>query len=158
MTTTIKASVISARNLDQDLVCSLIDNGTNVTEIRRYEEFLQEFGYQIPTDEKFDTVVEVVNYWDNRFNLALDYAAENDVPEMDDDWFCEEAEIYGVKDGVSYITGWLGGAMLIHIMVSPITGNYAMCSPCVPNTADLDSPCEDGVLAYDVPAEWRYQD
>lgn len=156
--TTIIGSVIASRTLDQDLVCSLNDNGTNIDAIRRMEMHASQYGYEIPTNEQFDTVAEVIEYWDKRMTQVCQFIDSTDMPEMDC-WDCDyEDTVYGVKDEVSYIVTWLGGAMLINIVESPVTGTFEWCSPCVPNTADLDSPCEDGVLAYDVPSDWRVQD
>lgn len=61
----------------------------------------------------------------------------------------------GELDGVQYRTSWLGGALHVWAFESPHTGLYAECSPCVPGAGNLDCPDVDGVLTYDVPADWR---
>ena len=76
----------------------------------------------------------------------------------------EEPTISGVYEGVTYEIGWLGGAPMLWVLQGP-TGNVrALCSPCVPNAADLDSgfvldsepeftPGE-GFPCYCVPRDW----
>jgi hypothetical protein len=61
-------------------------------------------------------------------------------------------------DGVSYITGSLGGAALIWVTESPFVTYCAKCSPCVTGAGDLDSPREAsewGSFAYCLPSsDW----
>lgn len=57
--------------------------------------------------------------------------------------------------GVHGRTSWLGGALNLWIFESPHTGLYEECSPCVPGAGNLDQPDPGGVLAYDVPDDWR---
>lgn len=67
----------------------------------------------------------------------------------------EEPIIEFEYKGVKGRTSWLGGALNLWIFESPILGMYRVCSPCVPNAGNLDQPDPDGVLTYDVPADWR---
>ena len=51
----------------------------------------------------------------------------------------DEPIIEGECDGVKYHISWLGGAPMLWVVEGP-TGNASrLCSPCVPNAADLDS-------------------
>lgn len=64
-------------------------------------------------------------------------------------------------DGVKGQTTWLGGALMVWIFDSPHTGVFRLCSPCVPNCCDLNSPVDVlrdkvGEIGYDVPPDWRY--
>ena len=54
----------------------------------------------------------------------------------------------------SFETFWLGGAEHIRIIRSmwKTTGN--MCSPCLPDQVDLDSPNDMGFDAYCLPRDW----
>lgn len=77
----------------------------------------------------------------------------------------DEPVIEGELDGVKYRISWLGGAPLLWVLEGPLGFAERLCSPCVPNAADLDSgfilegefndaqhgqdyPC------YAVPKEW----
>lgn len=80
------------------------------------------------------------SYWERRFN---------------DNYQPDEPIHEGVKDGVKYRTSWLGGALNVWVFESPHIGRYQQCSPCVPGAGNLDNPDADGILAYDVPADWR---
>lgn len=60
------------------------------------------------------------------------------------------------KLGFSAILQWLGGAPLITIVWSQwVRYVRAMCSPCCPGQADLDSG-EGSILAYAVPDDWLW--
>lgn len=72
-----------------------------------------------------------------------------------DDFFPEEPIIEFEYEGVKGRTSWLGGACNLWIFESPHTGLYQECSPCVPGAGNLNQPDPDGVLTYDVPADWR---
>jgi hypothetical protein len=61
---------------------------------------------------------------------------------------------------VKLTTGTLGGAILIWVLESPWVAEVRVCSPCVPNAGDLDSPHEGGMVCYclppdDMPEEWE---
>lgn len=66
----------------------------------------------------------------------------------------DEPEIEGTLDGVSYRIGWLGGAPLLWVLESPYTATFRLCSPCVPNACNADSPDPDGYEGYTVPEDW----
>lgn len=69
--------------------------------------------------------------------------------------YIEEPIVEFEYEGVHGRTSWLGGALNLWIFESPHTGLYEECSPCVPGAGNLDQPDPEGVLAYDVPADWR---
>ena len=66
----------------------------------------------------------------------------------------EEPTIKGECDGVKYMISWLGGAPLLWVFESPFTGRFDLCSPCVPNACNLNSPNPGGYEGYTVPADW----
>ncbi len=82
--------------------------------------------------------------------------AELRLQEALEGYYCDEPAIEGVFEGVSYGIGWLGGAQLLWIFQSPHIGKYDLCSPCVPNAGNLDSPNPQGFDCYDVPLDWRF--
>ena len=68
---------------------------------------------------------------------------------------CDEPDIEGNYEGVTYASSWLGGALNFWIFESPVTTTKARrANPCVPGAAILDTL--DGTeFGYDVPADWR---
>lgn len=84
--------------------------------------------------------------------LFVERALERDT---DIGWQIDEPEIEGVYEGVTYRIGWLGGAPLLWVLKGPMTYVRSLCSPCVPNAADLDSGFDqNGFLTYTVPQDW----
>lgn len=75
------------------------------------------------------------------------------------DYQCDEPIVTGEYEGVRYRSSWMGGALCFFIFASPRTGEYRICSPCVPGAGDLNSPYEGGggsvVTCYDIPTDWR---
>ena len=70
---------------------------------------------------------------------------------------CDEPDIRGVYEDVTYATSWLGGALNFWIFESPVTTTKARrASPCVPGAAILDT-LDGSEFGYDVPADWRAQ-
>lgn len=90
---------------------------------------------------------------DHSYETALQ-AWRDDGHHPDD--FEYEPHITGTLDGVKYASCWLGGALLFFILESPHTGEFALCSPCIPNTADCDTP--GAFTGYTVPADWLNED
>lgn len=82
--------------------------------------------------------------------------------EFDDDkhpngYEISELEVEGIKDGVTYRSSWLGGALNFFIVDSLfITSAAGHASPCVPGAGILHHPHgRDGdVVCYDVPPDW----
>lgn len=121
---------ISARSLDPEVVHSLM--------------------YEKGTDLSYKNALEEV------------MKAHDGEEEFDEDAFSDAYEAYepcveGECDGVKYRTSWLGGALNFFIFFSPVTGNYAQCSPCVPGAGNLNQP-GGGVVCYDVPRDWMRHD
>lgn len=75
-----------------------------------------------------------------------------------DSWYDDEPVHEFDLDGVKGRTTWLGGALMVWVFESPYLTKTALCSPCVPNCGDLDSPSEDGEECYDVPPDWRIKE
>lgn len=85
-----------------------------------------------------------------------------------------EPTIEGEHEGVKYRIAWLGGAPLLWVLDGPLGYCDRLCSPCVPNAADLDSgfigqtreatparyhdrilqTLQEGSLCYVVPPDW----
>lgn len=61
-------------------------------------------------------------------------------------------------DGVQGKVTWLGGAQIVFVFESPVTGFFRLCSPCLPNAGDLNSPDTEGYVAYTVLADWLYEE
>jgi hypothetical protein len=74
----------------------------------------------------------------------------------------DEHEYTYDDNGVHYLVGHLGGAMLIWVTESPYVTFCRQCSPCVPNAGSLDSPCDQlsaNSLAYCLaPSEYEADD
>lgn len=75
----------------------------------------------------------------------------------------DEPHIVGERDGVTYQITWLGGVALLWVLDGPTGLADRLCSPCVPNAADLDSGfvfeeerdgIDDGWPCYVVPRNW----
>lgn len=137
---------IAADSLDPDLVCELQSRGRDV----HYEEALDDLRHAI-----YNALAEAgVPIGGPRSEVC--YEAER---VFDLYWEGSDEPIHeGEMDGVKYRTSWLGGALHVWVFESPVTGNYQECSPCVPGAGNLDCPDPNGVLTYDVPPEWRWED
>ena len=104
-----------------------------------------------------------------------EYRRDNDIPDDDDlpeeayeylefdeetyllgDWELGEDGLYDVVpncngQGYAAILGYLGGAPIVHVQWSETIAHVrALCSPCCPGQADLDSGAGD-ILAYTLP-------
>lgn len=84
--------------------------------------------------------------------------AESAIESLAEEIEIEEPIVEGTYAGVNYRSSWLGGALHFFIFDSPCINRYALCSPCVPNAGDLDSPDIDGVETYDVHPDWRREE
>jgi hypothetical protein len=67
--------------------------------------------------------------------------------------FSESAR-YGEEDGIKMMLSSLGGAPLLWVFFSPYLDMVRLCSPCVPNAGDLDSPDGQGYQCYALNPEW----
>ena len=65
-----------------------------------------------------------------------------------------EGEIPDEKGSIHVFLSYIGGAPTLWVSESPYTSQGRECSPCVPGAVDLDSKCENGFDAYDVPPDW----
>jgi hypothetical protein len=82
---------------------------------------------------------------------------EAQVERCSEDLQIEEPLIEGTLEGVEYQITWLGGAPLLWVFESPHKSTFRLCSPCVPNACDGDSPDENGHEGYDIPEDWKEQ-
>lgn len=81
--------------------------------------------------------------------------------EPDDNYFdptIDEPIIAGVYEGVHYQSTWFSGGLSFWIFESPHINPHRPCSLCVPGAGDLDNPDENGILCYDVPPDWRWEE
>lgn len=126
----------SCNNLDPELINGLQMNGFDV----HYEEALQEASYKAECD------------YEKGIYFSYDEAYEEAVAELDD-WYDDEPCHEGEHEGIIYSTTWLGGALLLCVMDSPLRGRFAQCSPCLPGALDGDTPgdCE----GFDIPESWK---
>lgn len=145
--TGIRYGTIYLNNLDGDTAAYLFDEGRNVSEDEAIEEIRRWINAEIDQeieDGRYISDIESDPEWE--FERRLDRALQN--------LQIEEPTIKGTCDGVEYMITWLGGAPLLWVFKSPFTGKFDLCSPCVPNACNLDSPNPDGYEGYTVPADW----
>lgn len=141
--TGVRYGTIYLNNLASDLASDLFYNGTNVSEDEAIEELRREINAEIENDvENGDVNVDEIEW---EFERRFDRAAEH--------LQIDEPTIMGTYEGVEYMISWLGGAPLLWVLKSPIITTAALCSPCVPNAGDLDSPGD--YECYGIPDDWR---
>lgn len=138
--TGIRYGIISANSLHPDLVDTLM-YGTSAKDVH-FEEAKSELWADIKS-----TCKDYMS--DDESDEVADLAVEN----MSQNWQ-HEPVFEGEHDGVRYRTCWLGGALNIWIFESPFTSKFDLCSPCVPNCADISSPNPEGFEGYTVPPDW----
>lgn len=139
--TGIRYGIIAANSLDPEVIGEIQSSGRDI----RYEEAEEELRAQIKA---------VCKDWmgDSESDDVADLATENLANNWQDDEPVHEFEIYGVKGR----TTWLGGALLVWVFESKHSGLHRLCSPCVPNCGNLDTPEDsEGYICYDVPPDWR---
>lgn len=126
----------SCNNLDPELVNELQQKGEDLN----YSSALQEASF------KAETAVE------NGCFDSYDEAYEQELAALED-WEDFEPVHIGEHEGIFYLTSWLGGALLLCVMDSPLRGKFAQCSPCLPGALDGDTPgdCE----GFDIPESWK---
>ena len=130
--------VISGNNVEY-LWDEVDSEGINLTELQIIEDYCTENNCtedEIPED-----------FWE---------CLEIDEPTyLIGDWASEDGEyIEYIGDcGYSAVVQTLGGTYNVHVTYSETIAHVrAMCSPCCPNQADLDSG-EGDILAYTLPAD-----
>ena len=145
--TEVRYGIISAQSLHDDVIQEIQSSGRDI----HWEEAIAEIKAEAHT-QYADGTLEAC---DDETNL--EDIIEDRIVNMGDKFFDEEPVHEFEIDGVKGRTTWLGGAMLVWVFFSPYTTYRKLCSPCVPNCGDLDSPVDwlAGNLMYDVPPGWR---
>lgn len=145
--TGIRYGIIAANGLDPEIIERIQSTGRDV----HWEQRLEELRLETNADVEDGLISE------DEFDASLDRRIEECSDRFYDDEPVHEFEIDGVKGQ----TTWLGGALMVWVFDSPHTGVFRLCSPCVPNCCDLNSPVDVlrdkvGEIGYDVPPDWRY--
>jgi len=141
-TTGIRYTVYAMQNLDPDVYQELW-YGPGATDIT----------YEAAYKEAQEEAVRLAK------QAAVDCGEEFDEEDFIEGWECpdidiDEHDIAGTYEGVRYEISHLGGAELLWVLESPHVGQFVLCSPCVPNACDGDSPIAGGFTGYAVPEEW----
>lgn len=184
--TGIRYGVISGNNMDSDVLLDLM-YGPHARDLS-YEETLRQLRHEAEVEaDAYEEEVKVAiaeedygllsndryverrieQMWDARgYDSAEDYV-EAVVERRAEALVIEEPEIEGEYEGVKYRISWLGGAPLVWVFEGPKGWARSLCSPCLPNAADLDSGfCSDKDAntlkeqsnwheCYVVPFAWR---
>lgn len=106
-------------------------------------------------------------FWNHGYNLTSESAlkefrtenpdaTDDDLQEFWDSYECEEEEFELETGGMKLGLSWLGGAALVWVFQSPHTTRARLCSPCVPNAGNLNSPDPDGYECYTLPSDWFF--
>lgn len=139
-TTGVRYGYISADSLDSEILDELL-YGSQAVDVR-YRDACEDLEASVR-----NATEDFLSRSQQR--ALIDYALE--LFELE----CDEPIHEGEYQGVRYRTSWLGGALHVWVFESPVVGNYAECSPCVPGAGNLDCPDLEGVVCYDVPEDWR---
>jgi len=171
--TGIRYGVISMNSIDPDVGTDLW-YGLDATVVS-YQGFIEEVTAE--ANAQYDGLLEdamndlledeTPEQWMERqgYDERDAYVAEY-VESASDNYYCDEPDIVGVYEDVEYQITWLGGAPLLWILKGPIGFADQLCSPCVPNAADLDGgfilegePGEDErYMCYVCPKDWLDQE
>ena len=89
-----------------------------------------------------DSFESALAEWESEGNDPDEFDYEGD----EDSYSLETPE--GLKLGLST----LGGAYNVWVFESPHVANHGLCSPCVPNCGNIDTPGD--FECYTLPAEW----
>lgn len=136
--TGIRYGIVSANSLWPEVVDEIQMTGTDV----HWTDYMAEIRAEVLADSSYlpeDKEDEI----ESRIELAGDR------------WMDDEPVHEFDMEGVKGRTTWLGGALMVWVFESPFLGTFRLCSPCVPNCCDLDTPDPEGCEGYDVPADWR---
>lgn len=149
--TGIRFGIIGSRNLDSDVVDSLLYGckAVNISEREAFDDLAKNHGWEPIGEPDYTLSSDLV---DANGLTASEYL--NDIGLDDVEIEVSEPVIQGEHQSVHYRSCWLGGALMFWITESPVITHCRPCSPCVPNAGDLDSPDADGVEAYGVPKDW----
>lgn len=176
--TGIRFGVIACQNLDPDLVDTLMFGPQAIN--AAYEDMLS--NYRSSTQKAWLGLVDEAKI------AAAESGADRELGYDEDDWIekwferqghgasfdyvdrvverelsdldVDEPVYEGVFEGVTYSIAWLGGAPILCAKEGPVGYANSLCSPCVPNAADLDSGfglqehTEGGWQCYVVPQDW----
>lgn len=144
--TGIRYGIISANNLDPEIIDTIQHQGTSLTEAAALAQIRLEVNREIANgdlgEDDFDDEV------DRRIEEWCEGAGSEEVHSY------TEGEP-GSPDRLEVQTTWLGGALHVFCFRSPRLTTARLCSPCVPNCGDLDSLDPNGYDCYDVPPDWR---
>jgi hypothetical protein len=157
-TTGVRYGVISCASLNQDLVNEQLSYGPGAKDLSYAEAYAEakkdaerradQIEEEVKTSAAEQGVIdaELENWLEQATEAAyerLGYADRDDLINCDLEKFsdlyqCDEPVIEGEYEGVKYRISWLGGAPLLWVLEGPIGYAARLCSPCVPNAADLD--------------------
>ena len=137
--TGIRYGIIKANSLKPWVLDEIQTHGRDV----RWEAYCEEVKDKVNADEEIA---------DDDKEAEIERILESD------DYYCDESIHEHTMDGVNCRTTWMGGGLLVWIFKSEVTGTFRLCSPCVPNCADLDNPDPDGYEGYTVPADWLWSE
>ena len=142
--TGVRYGVISTRNIDQDVLDTILQNGTDLS----YAEAEEETRRDVEADVRAGR------------GILLDDVDMEVQARMENYQSDEPVVRYTLTDDAGQTTlevqtTWLGGAQLLWVFKSPYRTKARLCSPCVPGAGDLDNPDPEGVECYDVPPDWR---
>jgi hypothetical protein len=182
--TGIRYGVIAMNSLDSDLAHELWygPQATNASEEEAYAEAKRELEaeYDAALEEAHIAAAEVdynqdtdafVERWMDTHGFGDCREGYVDQKLQWVEFQIDEPVISGTYQGVQYTISWLGGAPLLWVFEGPEGSANRLCSPCVPNAADLDGgfkldaetpidvdgyPMEDqeGYPCYCVPRDW----
>jgi len=182
--TGVRYGVIACNSLDPDLVTELFygQQATNVSYDEAYADAKRE------AEKEFEDLVDQAeiaanetdpNMGEGDFQTFVDKwlfdncgeDTEEGFVELRLDQFADQCEIdeptiQGTLEGVEYQITWLGGAPLLWVLKGPQGWANQLCSPCVPNAANLDDGYtltteprhqdEGDFLCYCTPRDWLY--
>lgn len=144
--TGIPYGVIDARNV-QHLWDAIINHGTNERIHDRDEDISDTIRDllkdRIPEKEIIDVIDDIIV----RVAEAEGHGDDSEDPYR-----------YTDKDGNEFRLSFLGGAPLIWCIKTDTVASASICSPCVPNAGNLDSPSEHGIACYGVPKHYVKED
>lgn len=172
-TTNVRYGVISTSSLDPDVLdilwyvvgkdltyTSFLDNIKKEAENEAdaYEDEVKvEIGetdyHMLSNDQYVERKVEQM--WERRgYDSREDYV-EAMVEARTSEYYAEEPVIEGEYEGVKYQIDWLGGSPLLWVLEGPRGWARSLCSPCVPNAADLNSGFISDMSATSQHSSWH---
>lgn len=154
-TTNVRYGVISTSSLDPDVLDILwyvvgkdltysdflanLEKEAEVEADAYEDEVKVEIGetdyHMLSNDQYVERKIEQM--WERRgYDSREDYV-EAMVEARTSEYAAEEPVIEGEYEGVKYRIDWLGGASLLWVFEGPVGFARSLCSPCIPNAADL---------------------